>query len=346
MRTMRGWFAAAVLGPLCLALQPGGALADDVVVDPGAVEAARGAFVERMVEKHGFDRAKLDAVLAEAQILPDVLRAISRPAERVIPWYEYRDIFLNDERIDAGARFWRDHADLIAEAAAEHQVDAEVIVAILGVETLFGQRMGHYRVLDALATLAFAYPPRASFFAGELEQFLLMSREEGDGVLQAEGSYAGAMGAGQFIPSSFRAYAVDADGDGRRDVWADWADVLGSVANYFHVHGWRAGEPIAEPAVHASGPPPSAVGNGLTLNETAASLAAKGYVLSADVPGSAPATVFALERDENSSEYWVGFRNFEVITRYNRSVKYALAAYQLSRAIREAYEASSGSDTR
>lgn len=346
MRAARGWLAAAVLGPLCLMLESGSALADDVVVDPRAVEAARSAFVDRMVEKHAFERAKLDAVLEQAQILPDVLRAISRPAERVVPWYEYRDIFLNDERIGAGARFWREHANLIAEAAAEHHVDAEVIVAILGIETLFGQRMGHYRVLDALATLAFAYPPRAAFFAGELEQFFLMSREEGDGVLRAEGSYAGAMGAGQFIPSSFRAYAVDADGDGRRDVWGDWADVLGSVANYFQVHGWRAGEPIAEPAVRAADAPPPPAGNGLTLDETAASLAAKGYVLSADVPDSAPATVFALERDDSSSEYWIGFRNFEVITRYNRSVKYALAAYQLSRAIREAYEASSGSDTR
>lgn len=312
--------------------------AQEVAVDAAAVEAARASFIERMAAEHAFERAEVESILAGATIEQDILRAISRPAERVVPWYEYRSIFLTAARIDAGVAFWRANAELVESTARTHGVEPELLLAIVGVESLFGQRMGRYRVLDALSTLAFAYPPRATFFASELEAFLLMSREEGPQVLDALGSYAGAMGAGQFIPSSFRAYAVDADADGRRDLWSSWADILGSVANYFAEHGWREGERIVVEATKGpdwTGPEP---GQGLDLDETVGSLEQQGYVLAAELPAPTPAMAFALERDASSAEYWVGFHNFRVITRYNRSVKYALAAHQLSLAIREAYE--------
>jgi membrane-bound lytic murein transglycosylase B len=333
MRSLRRSPTAALIFASCVQL----AAAQDVAVDPEAVATARATFVERMVSTHGFDRAEIAATLADAKIDSDILQAISKPAERVVPWYEYRNIFLTPARIEAGVAFWRDNAALVEATARRHDVEPELLLAIVGVESLFGQRMGKYRVLDALSTLAFAYPPRARFFGSELEAFLLMSREEGPHVLEALGSYAGAMGAGQFIPSSFRAYAVDADGDGIRDLWGDWEDILASVANYFDAHGWQSGEPIVAAAVKAaswSGPEP---GQDVNLSETVGSLSDQGYLFATDLPATSPAMVFALERDASSAEYWVGFHNFRVITRYNRSVKYALAAHQLSIAIREGY---------
>jgi membrane-bound lytic murein transglycosylase B len=312
-------------------------LAQDVVVDEEAVAAARTEFAERMVEKHGFDRDVITATLTDVAIDASVLAAISRPAERVVPWYEYRGIFLNPERIAAGAAFWRENEAAIEATMRRYAVQPELLLAIVGVESLFGQRMGRYRVLDALGTLAFAYPPRSEFFASELETFLLLSRDDPD-LLRALGSYAGAMGAGQFIPSSYRAYAVDANGDGRRDVWADWEDILASVANYLEAHGWRTGEPVAVEAVKSPEWTGTEPGQRLGLNATVGSLSEAGFLFATDLPVDTEAMVFALERDSGSSEYWIGFHNFHVITRYNRSVKYALAAHQLSLAIRAAYE--------
>jgi len=212
-----------------------------------------------------------------------------------------------------------------------------MIVAIVGIETYFGTRMGRYRVVDALATLAFAYPPRSSFFTSELESFLLLTREESVDPKAALGSYAGAMGAGQFIPSSYRAYAVDLDGDGKRDLWSNWNDALGSVANYFAKHGWRAGEPVMERAIRTegfAGPEPR---NALDLDGTVASVTKMGYVFTTTLPSDAPAAPYSFEAEGGGSEYWVGYHNFGVVTRYNRSTKYALAAHQLSQAIRARY---------
>jgi membrane-bound lytic murein transglycosylase B len=319
-----------------------GLFAQEVAVDEEAVAAARVAFIDRMVAKHGFDRDAIAATLTDVAIDASVLEAISRPAERVVPWYEYRSIFLNPERIAAGVAFWRANEAAIEATTQRYAVQPELLLAIIGVESLFGQRMGKYRVLDALGTLAFAYPPRSAFFASELETFLLLTRDDPK-MLGALGSYAGAMGAGQFIPSSYRAYAVDANGDGRRDLWADWEDILASVANYLEVHGWRAGEAVAAEAVKNdswSGPEP---GQRVGLNATVGSLSEAGFLFATDLPVASEAMVFALERDSSSSEYWVGFHNFDVITRYNRSVKYALAAHQLSVAIRAAYEQDSTS---
>jgi membrane-bound lytic murein transglycosylase B len=304
------------------------------------VAQARGAFIDKMVAEHGFDRSSLTTTLSEATIDQKILDAMARPAERVVPWHEYRAIFVNDARIGAGVRFWTEHAAKIDAIAQRYGVAPEMLVAIVGVETYFGTRMGRYRVLDALATLAFAYPPRAKFFEGELEEFLLLSREENLSLTTPLGSYAGAMGAGQFIPSSYRAYAVDANADGKRDIWTDWEDVLGSVANYFKVHGWRTGEPVADPATRSGDWKGAEPTNSLELGETVASLAKMGYVFTTTQATDAAAAAYSLEAKGGGAEFWVGYHNFRVITRYNRSPKYALAAHQLGQEIYSAYAAS------
>ena len=299
--------------------------------------SARTAFIDKMVAQHKFDRAALTSLLDEAVIDKTILDTMARPAERVVPWFEYRKIFLTEERIAAGARFWGEHADTIQQVADRYGVAPEMIVSIVGIETYFGTRMGRYRVLDALATLAFAYPPRSEFFTSELESFLLLTREESVDPKAALGSYAGAMGAGQFIPSSYRAYAVDVDADGKRDLWSNWNDALGSVANYFAKHGWKAGEPVMEQAIRPesfAGPEPS---NKLTLDGTVGSVTQLGYVFTTTLPTNAPAAPYSYEAEGGGSEYWIGFHNFAVVTRYNRSTKYALAAFQLSEAIRARY---------
>ncbi len=304
-----------------------------------AVAAAKTAFVDKMVKQHDFDRAELTALLDQAQITQSIIDTMSKPAERVVPWFQYRRIFLTEERIATGVQFWTDHATDIEFVAQRYGVAPEMIVAIVGVETYFGTRMGKYRVLDALATLAFAYPPRAAFFSSELEQFVLLAREEHLDATTALGSYAGAMGAGQFIPSSYRAYAVDANDDGKRDLWADWDDALGSVANYFKMHGWQTGQPVVDQVMRSDRFKGAEPRNSMDLNETVGSLRKQGYVFASDLPDETPASPYALEADNGGSEYWVGYANFRVITRYNRSPKYALAAYELSQAIRERYEA-------
>lgn len=329
--------AGLALSALALAVpRPGSA--QDYVYDPAEVEARRSAFIARMADQHGFDRDVLAEILGRATVQQSALNAISRPAERVMPWYEYRAIFLNDARIDAGANFWAEHGPLLEATAARFGVDPEMILAVLGIETLYGERMGSYRVVDALSTLAFAYPPRADFFAAELEAYFLIYRDEGPAVLDGLGSYAGAMGAGQFIPTSYRAYAVDADGDGRRDLWQNWDDILGSIANYLAVHGWQIDAPIAVAARQGSAPG-AAPGNRLGLDQTVGSLRAGGYEFSDDLADDLAAMLVAVERSDEETAYFVGLQNFHVITRYNRSVKYALAALELSEAIERRYRA-------
>jgi membrane-bound lytic murein transglycosylase B len=332
---------ASRLFPIAAALLAASASA---AVDMEAVERAKREFVERMVTKHAFSAAEVEEILSGVEINEQILETIARPAERVVPWHEYRNIFLTPERIAAGVEFWNAHAAQIEAASERFGVAPEIVVAIIGVETYFGRRMGNYRVLDALSTLAFAYPPRASFFASELEAFLLLGRDEGLGLFEQLGSYAGAMGAGQFIPSSFRAYAVDGDGDGLRDLWTNWDDILASVANYFKVHGWRDGELVADPVSLGdawSGHEPESA---MDLNYTVGELRRLGYVLPAERGDDVPATILALEGEGGTTEYWVGYHNFRVITRYNRSVKYALAAHQLSRAIADEYELGAGGE--
>ena len=307
-----------------------------VDVDHGAVAAARSAFVEYMVTTHEFDREVLARMLGEAQIVDRVLEAISRPAERVMPWYEYRALFVSASRIEAGAKFWLAHEDELRVASIQYGVAPEMLVAILGIETFYGERTGTYRVLDSLSTLAFAYPPRSSFFTSELEAYLLLAREEDIDPRDSLGSYAGAMGAGQFISSSFRAYAVDGNGDGRRDLWGDWQDIFASVANYFKVHGWRHGGPVVARATLRAGWSGTEPENSMELTETVASLSQLGYVFSTELPQTAATTVLSVQGDDQQ-EYWVGYHNFRVITRYNRSIKYALAVHELGQALHAAY---------
>ncbi|MFU8820439.1 MAG: lytic murein transglycosylase B [Gammaproteobacteria bacterium] len=294
------------------------------------------AFIERVHQEHGLDPAVVSSILALARIQPQIIEAISRPAERVRPWHEYRKIFMTEERIAAGVAFWQEHLALIQRISADTGVPPEILVGIIGVETFYGRIAGRHRVLDALATLAFEYPPRGAFFSRELEQFLLLAREQGLEIETPVGSYAGAMGLPQFIPSSYRAYAVDGDGDGRIDLWNSIEDILASVANYFKAHGWRDGEPVVAPAVPGKADPATLAHQGLGTNTTVGELWSAGVGLAGPAPRerAAAAGLFALEY-EDGPRYWAGFHNFYVITRYNRSLMYALAVHQLGEAIGE-----------
>ena len=285
-----------------------------------------------MVSDHAYDRGTLEHVLQQARTQEKILEAIGKPAERIKEWHEYRDIFLTDARVKAGVVFWREHSEDLRRIGEETGVAVEILVGIIGVETYFGRLTGDYRVLDALATLAFEYPPRAKFFRGELVEFLLLVREEGMDATVATGSYAGAMGRPQFMPSSYRAYAVDSSDDGKRDIWSNWADVIGSIANYFVRHGWRTNNQIVTQASLSSqwrGDPPE---NTLKPQETVTSLSHQGVLFATDLPGDNQSQLLTLIGDDGE-EYWVGFHNFFVITRYNRSVMYALAVHQLGQEI-------------
>ncbi len=324
---------AAWLG-LFLAVLLSGAHAGGTL-DPAAVTG----FVADMRNRHGFEAAALDGLFARAQRLDSVLAAISKPAEYK-PWHAYRPIFLTRQRIDQGLAFWREQAPSLAAAERQTGVPAEIIVAIIGVETSYGRNTGSYRVLDALATLAFHYPKRAPFFRSELENFLLLTREEGIDPLQPTGSYAGAMGLPQFMPSSFRHYAVDFDADGHRDIWRNPRDAIGSVGNYLKAHGWRAGEPIAAPAAQSEANARE-VSDTIDLKYTLAQYAMRGVRPLEQVGAryaEVPAVLLGYESSATATEYWLGLRNFYAITRYNRSPKYALAVFQLADAIARARE--------
>ncbi len=289
-------------------------------------------FIDSMVSEHAYDRGTLENVLQQATSQETVLEAIARPAERTKEWHEYRDIFLTNARVKAGAAFWREHSEALDRISEETGVDVEILVGIIGVETYFGRRTGNYRVLDALVTLAFEYPPRSKFFRNELEQFLLLVREEEMEAIDATGSYAGAMGRPQFMPSSYRAYAVDSSADGKRDIWTNWADVIGSVANYFVRHGWRSNNQVVAQASLSNqwrGDPPE---NTLKPQETVTSLSHQGVLFATDLAGDQQSQLLTLIGDDGE-EHWVGFHNFFVITRYNRSVMYALAVHQLGQEI-------------
>ena len=240
------------------------------------------AFIEQTSRDFGFPRAQLEALLAQAETKQPILDAISRPAERVVPWYEYRERFLTEKRILQGTDFWMAHGEALRRIPDPNV--AASVVGILGVETSFGRITGRYRVIDALATLAFDYPPRSEFFRSELQQFLLLSREESVDPKTALGSYAGAMGAPQFISSSYRNFAIDGDGNGKRDLWNSWDDVIGSVANYLLVHGWREGEPVVVTATLPGDDLSRFNTSKLELNETVQSLRDKGVRFDTTLP--------------------------------------------------------------
>jgi membrane-bound lytic murein transglycosylase B len=297
------------------------------------------AFIADMVDRHGFTRDELLEVLGQAERRDDIIELMSKPAEKRLAWFEYRKIFLTDSRIDGGVAFWTQYADILAKAEKAFGVDPQIVVAIIGVETRYGSNTGRHRVLDALSTLAFDYPPRSDFFTSELEQYLLLAREEDIDLLSATGSYAGAMGYGQFIPSSYRNYAVDFDASGTRDLWGSPMDIIGSVANYFHRHGWKQGEPVAVRAEVTGDAYQPLLDLGYKPNTVLHAMRHDGVAPVTEMPDDLEAALIAFEQQEGP-EYWLGFDNFYVITRYNHSPLYAMAVYQLSEEIRAAYEAS------
>jgi len=304
------------------------------VTDPDIPRAQRiEAFVEYAASTYGVSPERVRSVLASAQPHPSIIKAMNRPAEKVRQWHEYRPIFLNDARINGGIAFYRQHRQVLDAVAAETGVPAEYIVAIIGVETSYGRITGSYRVLDALYTLAFDYPKRAPFFAAELAHlFALAEAEPPLEITTLKGSYAGAMGLGQFMPSSYRLWARDGDGDGYRNLIDNLPDVFASIANYFLIHGWEACAPViarAERAENAEVLTPDTVEPVYRLAE----LATHGYAPQPGEPRAEAASLLTLE-GADGPEHWLTYRNFYVITRYNRSPMYALSVHQLAEAIR------------
>lgn len=294
------------------------------------------AFVDKMVAQDGYDKVELVRVMEQAERSDRILKAMSRPAEKSKPWYEYREHFLTDARITNGIKFWTSNADDLAEAANVYGVPAEIIVAIIGVETAYGEITGKDRVVDALSTLAFHYPSgnekRMKFFQAQLRHLFLMSRERGLDPLSLNGSYAGAMGIPQFMPESYRKYAIDFNGDGQRNIWEDRSDAIGSVANYLKSHGWSRGESI----VVAASVPANGVGDLLTKSakpHLALSKFARLGVMTLEPIEDQDAALFTLE-GETSLEYWLALNNFYAIMKYNPRTKYAMAVVVLAEAIR------------
>lgn len=282
-----------------------------------------------MRDEFGFTEEHLQQVFSGAYKQQAILDAISRPAERVKPWKEYRPIFLTRQRIDKGLDFWIQNRAALQRAEATYGVPAEFIVAIIGVETFYGGNTGRHSVLDALSTLAFDYPPRAPFFRGQLKQFLLLTREEQLEPASLTGSYAGAMGLPQFMPGSFRAYAVDFNEDGRINIWTDAEDAIGSVANYFIEHGWQPGEQVVVRASLQSHEAEQGLTGGLDPKHEMQELTTLGWQPEQDVAADVRVTAFRFE-GEAGEEYWLGLPNFQAITRYNRSEMYAMAVTQLA----------------
>jgi membrane-bound lytic murein transglycosylase B len=292
------------------------------------------AFIDKMVQEHQFDAAEISSLLSQAKKQQSIIDAMSRPAEKRLNWGQYRKIFITDKRIKGGMKFWKENQVILEQAEKTYGVPAQIITAIVGVETFYGRITGKYSVLDSLYTLGFHYPPRAKFFRSELEEFLQLAREEGVSPAEPLGSYAGAMGRPQFISSSFRAYAVDFDKDGKRDIWENNADVIGSVANYFKRHGWKAGEPVAQLVTGAKKGFDEEIKAGYKPSLDVNALIDKGIILGSSLDKDAKVALLEMESDDGN-EYWVASPNFYAITRYNHSPLYAMAVFQLSEAIRQ-----------
>ena len=291
-------------------------------------------FIVEMVELHGFEESELKSIFSKTRFQPAIISAISSPSTSR-PWHKYRPIFVNPRRVAGGVTFWNNNASTLERASKKFGVPEEIITAIIGVETRYGVRTGKHRVLDALTTLAFNYPRRAEFFRGELEQYLLLTREQDTNMFSIKGSYAGAIGIPQFMPSSYRNYAVDFDSDGKIDLSGNVADSIGSVANYLIAHGWEAGGPIATRARIRAGKYHKTLVTGYKPLHTVEKMKKLGITPLIDVPNERQATLIELKND-SEMEYWLGFNNFYVITRYNRSVRYAMSVLQLSEEIRAA----------
>ena len=287
------------------------------------------AFIARMAKQSDYSEAELVDLFSQVKKQSHLFDRLNRPAEKALQWHQYRKIFIREKRIVEGVKFWRQHEQLLTEVSAKTGVPAEIIVAIIGVETFYGIYRGKDPVFDSLVTIAFDYPKRAKFFRGELEQFLLLVKEQNLDTRSVKGSYAGAMGMPQFISSSYRNYAVDGDGDGRVDLFTNIADITSSVANYFVRHGWRQGEPVARPLIAISDNSVSELETGVKTIYKWSKFKQHGLTSRFRIKQEMPVALVRLEQ-KNYPEYWAGFNNFYVITRYNHSELYAMAAYQLS----------------
>jgi membrane-bound lytic murein transglycosylase B len=297
--------------------------------DPAAI-----AFARDLETRHAFKADELISLFAQTRPNATVLKLIQPPASPLQrSWERYRPRFLNERRIAGGVRFWQDNAGQLAKASAIYGVPEEIIVAIIGVETEYGRNMGGFRVFEALSTLAFNYPRRADFFRTELEQFLLLSRENNLDPLAVKGSFAGAIGIPQFMPGSQRRYAVDFDGDQRIDLGNSVDDAIGSVGRFLEQHGWLAGQPIAVAALTSVTPDTELIEAGLRPSLKVADLADRG--IRASIDGQTNAALIDLVSPGRETEYWLGFENFYVITRYNRSSFYAMSVFQLGEEIRQ-----------
>ena len=320
------------IAAVCVALLcSSSALAGDYQNSPQAT-----ALISEMTQDYGFADEQLNAVFADAVRKQAILDAISRPAEKTRQWKDYRPIFVTDARISKGVSFWQEHAETLARAENEYGVPAQIIVAIIGVETSYGGNTGSWRVIDALSTLCFDYPPRATFFCQQLKEYLLLARQEQVDPLTVTGSYAGAMGLPQFMPSSWAKYAVDFDGDGRVDLFHSPADVIGSVANYFKAFQWRVGMPTHYPVrLTAEGPNKAALlAPDILPTFSAATMVAKGAELDLSaLQHEGPLALVELQDGDRPPLYLAGTENFYAITRYNWSSYYALAVIELGQAV-------------
>ena len=294
-------------------------------------------FIAQMVHRHGFDKKELHTLFSKARFQPAIIKAITPPAEPPAKsWQAYRALFLTPQRIEAGIEFRERHREVLAHAAGLYGVPEEIIVAIIGVETSYGRNTGSYRVIDALSTLAFDYPPRAEFFRSELEQYLLYARDAGIDAIGLKGSYAGAIGIPQFMPGSYRRYAVDLDGDGKQDLSGSFADAIGSVANFLRAHGWKAGEPVAVAAQVQGEKYRELVDAGIKPIYRLSDFADFGVSAGGEAPADAPCALIELQTPGEASAYLAAFNNFYVLTRYNRSSLYAAAVLELAQAVKSA----------
>lgn len=288
-------------------------------------------FISEMVSKHGFARKDLNRVFDSAQYQPAIINAMMQPAEVALgSWQAYRAIFINPQRIDAGVQFWSLNEEPLRRASAQFGVPEEIIVGIIGVETIYGRNVGTYRVIDALSTLAFDYPKRAEYFRGELENYLVFTRDARIDPLRMKGSYAGAIGIPQFMPGTYRRFALDYDGDGRINLASSAADAIGSIGNFLQAHGWARGEPVAFPAeVSGENWRQLTSPDGTTVCR-AADLPAFGVKIPVALPADAGCALIELETQGQPSEFRIGLHNFRVLTRYNRSALYASAVLDLA----------------
>ncbi len=295
------------------------------------------AFVQRVAAETDYSEAELVALFAEVEKQEHLFAKLDKPAEKELEWYQYRRIFIKDKRVALGVQFWRRHRELLSQVSEQTGVPAEIIVAIIGVETFYGIYKGKDPVFDSLVTLAFDYPRRAKFFTRELEQFLLLAKEQGFDARALRGSYAGAMGIPQFISSSYRNYAIDFDQDGQTDLFDNIADIAGSVANYFVKHGWQREGRVARPLVASTDNSIDSLEPGIKPDYKWADLKRSGLASDFSIPEDTSVALVKLQQ-RSHPEYWAGFQNFYVITRYNHSELYAMAVYQLAKLISHQYK--------